>query len=146
MLTEGQTLNPHPKTSEYLISQGSKADNRGGFAAFTFPQYTLVTPQKFCISIVSNFSWDLQSSQENFKTVLMQFFFWGGGGGGEIGCIMVNVKVVNQGIFDWGRGGPDFGSETTVELFGGKLLLTEKTSQEPINFVDGLLDHMFLNL
>ena len=40
----------------------------------------------------------------------------------------------------------DFGSERTVELFGGKLLLTEKTTQEPINFVDGLLDHMFLNL
>ena len=41
-------VNPHPKTSEYH-SQGSKTDNRGGFAAFTFPQYTLVTPQKFCI-------------------------------------------------------------------------------------------------
>ena len=69
-------VNPHPKTSEYH-SQGSKTDNRGGFAAFKFPQYTLVTPQKFCISIVSNFSWDLQSSQENLKIIL----FVGGGGG-----------------------------------------------------------------
>ena len=44
-------------------------------------------------------------------------------------CIVVNVKVLNQGIFDWGGGvGPNFGSEGTVELLGGRLLLTEKTT------------------
>ena len=35
------------------------------------------------------------------------------------------------GIFDWGWGGgwgPNFGSERTVELFCGKLLLTETTT------------------
>ena len=130
MLAEGlariPAVNPHPKTSEYH-SQGSKTDNRGGFAAFKFPQYTLVTPQKFCISIVSNFSWDLQSSQENLKIIL--FVGGGGGGGGEKRCIMVNVKVVNQVIFDLGGGGgPNFGSERTVEHLEGKLLLTEKTT------------------
>ena len=42
-----------------------------------------------CISFVSNFTRDLQSSQENLKTILMQNF------GGKAMCIMVNVKVVN---------------------------------------------------
>ena len=36
-------------------------------------------PPKFCITIVSNFSWVLQSSQEKSKTMVIQFFFlWGG--------------------------------------------------------------------
>ena len=37
---------------------------------------------KFCITILSNFSWVLQSSQEKSKTVVNQFLFWGAGGGG----------------------------------------------------------------
>ena len=30
----------------------------------------------------------------------------------------------DPGIFDWGREGPNIGSERTVEFFCGKLLLT----------------------
>ena len=46
----------------------------------------LVYPRvkKNCITIVSNFSWVLQSSLEKSKTMVMQFFLVGGwGGGGE---------------------------------------------------------------
>ena len=32
----------------------------------------LVYPPKFCITVVSNFSWVLQSSQEKSKTMVMQ--------------------------------------------------------------------------
>ena len=39
-------------------------------------------PKSFCISIIFQFSWDLQSSQENLKTTLTQLFFFFGGGGG----------------------------------------------------------------
>ena len=41
----------------------------------------LVYSSEFCITVVSNFSWVLQSSQEKSKTMDMQFFFSGGGGG-----------------------------------------------------------------
>ena len=54
----------------------------------------LVYPPEFCITIVSNFSWVLQSSQEKSKTIDMQFFFREGGGGTR--CIMVYVKMVNS--------------------------------------------------
>ena len=40
-------------------------------------------PPEFCITVVSNFSWILQSSQEKSKTMDMQFFF----GGGEQGAL-----------------------------------------------------------
>ena len=49
---------------------------------------------------------------------------------------MVNVKVVNEGIFDLergGGGGPKFGLERTVELWRGQI-----TSDRE--------DHVFLNL
>ena len=50
---------------------------------------------------------------------------------------MVNVKVVNEGIFDLERGGegggPNFGLERTVELWRGQI-----TSDRE--------DHVFLNL
>ena len=36
-------------------------------------------PPKVCITIVSNFPWVLQSSQEKSKTMVMQFCFWRGG-------------------------------------------------------------------
>ena len=42
----------------------------------------LVYPSKFCITIVSNSSWVLQSSQEKSKTMVMQTFGGGWGGGG----------------------------------------------------------------
>ena len=42
----------------------------------------LVYPSKFCITIVSNSSWVLQSSQEKSKTMVMQNFGGGVGGGG----------------------------------------------------------------
>ena len=52
--------------------------------------YLVYPPQNVCISIVSNFFWDLHSSQENLKTILMQNFR------GQTRCIMVHVKVVNN--------------------------------------------------
>ena len=41
----------------------------------------LVYPPKVCITMVSNVSCVLQSSQEKLKTMVIQFF-WGGGGEG----------------------------------------------------------------
>lgn len=35
----------------------------------------------------------------------------------------MKVFIFRPGIFDWEGGGPNFGSERTVELFGSKLLL-----------------------
>ena len=49
-----------------------------------------VYPQKFCISIVFNFSWDLQSSQGKLKTMLMQNVW------GQKKSIMDNVELVNR--------------------------------------------------
>ena len=49
-----------------------------------------VHPKK-CITIVFSFSWDLESSQEKLKTMLMQYFFFGGGGGG--------TKILLSGFF-----------------------------------------------
>ena len=46
-------------------------------ATSTSPILNYVCPPVFCISIVLNFSWDMQLSQEKFKTMLL-----GGGGGG----------------------------------------------------------------
>ena len=50
-----------------------------------------VCPPKFCISIkfVFKFFWDIQSSQEKFKMMLMQNF------GGQTKCIMGNVEMEN---------------------------------------------------
>ena len=41
---------------------------------FHIPIVHLVYLQTFCITIVSSFSWDLQSSQENLKTMLTRNF------------------------------------------------------------------------
>ena len=49
-----------------------------------------VYPQKFTISIVFHFSWDIKSSQEEFKTMLM------GNLGGWGKCIMGDVEVANK--------------------------------------------------
>ena len=57
------------------------------FTTSTLSIMHFVYPQKFCISIVFNFSWDLQSSQEKLKTMLMQNFW------GQTKCIMDNVEV-----------------------------------------------------
>ena len=48
---------------------------------------TLCLSSKFCINIVSIFSWDLQWSQEEIQTMLMQSF------GGQTKSIMVFLKV-----------------------------------------------------
>ena len=45
---------------------------------------------KICISNVLNFSWDVQSSQEKLKTMVMQNF-WGQSKG-----ILGDVEVVNE--------------------------------------------------
>ena len=47
----------------------------------------LICPPKFCITIVFNFSWDGCSTQEKWKTKIMQNF------GGQISCIMGDVQV-----------------------------------------------------
>ena len=52
----------------------------------------LVYPPKFCISIVSNFSWVLQSSQgKSFTMVMHNFKGW-------TRCIMAFVKMVSYGV------------------------------------------------
>ena len=53
----------------------------------------LVYPPKFCITIVSNFSWVLQSPQEKSTTMVMQNF------GGQTTCIMAYVRMVNSEHF-----------------------------------------------
>ena len=47
-----------------------------------------ICPPKFCISIVFNFSWDGCSTQEKWKTKVVQNF------GGQIRCIMGDAQVV----------------------------------------------------
>ena len=47
-----------------------------------------ICPPKFCISIVFNFSWDGCSTQEKWKTKVVQ------NSGGQIRCIMEDVQVV----------------------------------------------------
>ena len=47
-------------------------------------------PPQFCIIVVSNFSWVLQSFEEKSKTMAMQNF------AGKTRSIMVYVKVVNS--------------------------------------------------
>ena len=47
----------------------------GLFATSTLSVMHFVYPKKFCISIIFNFSLDLQSSQEKLKTMLMQNFW-----------------------------------------------------------------------
>ena len=44
------------------------------FTIFTQTMMNLVYPPKFCITIVSNFSWVLQSSQNQSKTMVVQNF------------------------------------------------------------------------
>ena len=47
-------------------------------------------PPQFCVIVVSNFSWVLQSFEEKSKTMAMQNF------AGKTRSIMVYVKVVNS--------------------------------------------------
>ena len=64
--------------------------DRGGIEANRlFPKNTVilfVDPSYFCIIIVLNFYWDLQSPQEKLKTMLMQNF------GATAKSIMVFLK------------------------------------------------------
>ena len=72
------------------------------FATFTSPIIHLVCTPKFCISIVFNFSWNIQSTKKKLKPVLMHFFLAGGGGGGGGGTkrvIMGDVEIVNRCSF-----------------------------------------------
>ena len=56
----------------------------------------LVCPPKFCVTVVSNFSRVLQSSQEKAKDSGYAKLEEGGGGGrGETRCIIIYVKTVN---------------------------------------------------
>ena len=50
----------------------------------------LPPPPQFCVIVVSNFSWVLQSFEEKSKTMAMQNF------AGKTRSIMVYVKVVNS--------------------------------------------------
>ena len=64
----------------------------------------LVYPPKVCITIVSNVSCVLQSSQEKLKTMVIQF---GGGGGGGKGAyvkmviwnIAFNIRTLQSPLF-----------------------------------------------
>ena len=61
-----------------------------------FPIIHFICSPKFCTSIVFNFSWDVQSSQEKLKTMLMHNL------GGQSKCIIMgDVEVVNTGIPIW---------------------------------------------
>ena len=68
-----------------------KAGSNGGMSVACYTSENniilFVCPPKFCISIVSRFSWDLQWSQEKIKTILMQNL------GGQIKSIMVLSEV-----------------------------------------------------
>ena len=60
----------------------------------TNPMMHLICPPKFCKSIVFNFSWDGCTTQEKWKTKVMQNLWGGEGvGGGHIRCITGNVQV-----------------------------------------------------
>ena len=52
--------------------------------------YFRAPPPQFCVIVVSNFSWVLQSFEEKSKTMAMQNF------AGKTRSIMVYVKVVNS--------------------------------------------------
>ena len=50
-------------------------------------------PPNFCITVVANLSWELESSKAKSKTLVMIFFYGGGGGcDGLRRCLMVYVK------------------------------------------------------
>ena len=55
--------------SRKIVTQGFKTP---AFTIFTYTIMHLVYRPKFCITIVSNFPWVLQSSQEKSKTIVMQ--------------------------------------------------------------------------
>ena len=50
-------------------------------------------PQKFCITIVFSFSWNLESSQEKLKTIVMQNF------GGNKKLMTVFSKVAKNNLY-----------------------------------------------
>ena len=54
------------------------------------PYFAPPPPPQFCVIVVSNFSWVLQSFEEKSKTMAMQNF------AGKTRSIMVYVKVVNS--------------------------------------------------
>ena len=63
------------------------------YATCTPPIMHLNAPQKFCISIVFNSSWDGSNTQEKWKTK-GSAKFWGGGG--QIEFIMGGVQAQQQ--------------------------------------------------
>ena len=60
-------------------------------------QCTLFPPKTFCLTIVSNFCWVLQSLQGKSKKMVMKIFFWGGGEGG--GVDKVHYGLCENGEF-----------------------------------------------
>ena len=101
-------LRPHKESHDAIRHKTdliSSATSK--FINFKWTRMHLVYPlppllPKFCITVHSNFSWVLQSSQEKSKTVVIQFFFFflGGGGGwleGHRASIMGDLKLVNKG-------------------------------------------------
>ena len=60
-----------------------QSSSRHQWATFKNTKILFVCPPKFCINVVSIFSWDSQWSQEKIKTMLMQNF------GGQTKSIMV---------------------------------------------------------
>ena len=49
----------------------------------------LVTPLKFCITIVFDFAWDDCNTQDELETIVMQEF-----------CVMVHVKLLQTESLD----------------------------------------------
>ena len=58
------------------------------YATSTFSLMQLICPPKFCIIFVFNFSWVLQLSQEELKTINAYAKFWG-----ALRYIMGNVEA-----------------------------------------------------
>ena len=87
-------LRPHKESHDAIRHKTdliSSATSK--FINFKWTRMHLVYPlppllPKFCITVHSNFSWVLQSSQEKSRTVVIQFFFffWGRGGGSKVHC------------------------------------------------------------
>ena len=81
--TESQQVLTFRSFHQYLIP----------FMIWAFLKRHLVTPWKFCVSIVLNFFWDYCYSQKKFKTKVTQSY------GGQTSCLMVNSQLANDEIW-----------------------------------------------